>query len=90
MNKYEALAQTSPTLALWIYKAPRKVLRLTRKLVMYHLPEKEATEVAIYSQYSPINVKKNREVLGFQPRYSVEKGMKVTCDWLKWSDLNHE
>lgn len=90
MNKYEALAQTSPTLALWIYKAPRKVLRLTRKLVMYHLPEKEATEVAIYSQYSPINVKKNGEVLGFQPRYSVEKGMKVTCDWLKWSDLNHE
>ena len=90
MNKYEALAQTSPILALWIYKAPRKVLRLARKLVMYHLPEKEATEVAIYSQYSPINVKKNREVLDFQPRYSVEKGMKVTCDWLKWSDLNHE
>ena len=90
MNKYEALAQTSPILALWIYKAPRKVLRLARKLVMYHLPEKEATEVAIYCQYSPINVKKNREVLDFQPRYSVEKGMKVTCDWLKWSDLNHE
>ena len=87
MNKYEALAQTSPILALWMYKAPRKVLRLTRILVMYHLPEKDAIEMAIYSQYSPINVKKNRDVLGFQPRYSVENGMEITCEWLKWSDL---
>ena len=90
MNKYEALALTSPKLALWLYKAPRKVLRLTRNLVMYHLPEKDAVEMAIYSQYSPINVEKNKEVLGFQPRYSVEKGMKTTCEWLKWSDLIHE
>lgn len=89
MNKYEALAQTSPMLALWIYKAPRKVLRLTRNVVMKNLPEKNATEMAIYSQYSPINVQKNREVLGFQPRYSIEKGMEITCEWLKWSDLNN-
>lgn len=87
MNKYEVLAQTSPMLALWLYKAPRKVLRLTRNLVMYHLPEKDAIEMAIYSQYSPINVKKNREVLGFQPCYSVENGMEITCEWLNWSDL---
>ena len=88
MNKYEALAQTSPKLALWKYKAPRKVLRLTRNLVMKNLPEKNATEMAIYSQSAPINVEKNQEVLGFQPRYSVEKGMEITCEWLKWSDLN--
>ncbi len=88
MDKYEALAPTSPMLALWIYKAPRKVLRLTRKLVMKNLPEKNATEMAIYSQFTPINVQKNKEVLGFQPRYSVAQGMKITCEWLKWSDLN--
>ena len=90
MNKYEALAQTSPKLALWKYKAPRKVLRLTRNLVMRNLPEKDATEMAIYSQYSPINVQKNKEMLGFQPRYSIEKGMEITSEWLNWSDLNHE
>lgn len=90
MNKYEALAPTSPKLALWKYKAPRKVLRLTRNLVMKNLPEKNATEMAIYSQSAPINVKKNQEVLGFQPRYSVEKGMEITCEWLRWGDLYHE
>lgn len=87
MNKYEALAQTSPKLALWKYKAPRKVIRLIRNFVMKNLPEKPASEMAIYSQFAPINVQKNEEVLGFQPRYSVEKGMEITCEWLKWSDL---
>ena len=88
MNKYEALAQTSPKLALWKYKAPRKVLRLIRNFVMKNLPEKPASEMAIYSQFAPINVQKNEEVLGFQPRYSVEKGMEITCEWLRWCDLN--
>ena len=87
MNKYEALAPTSSKLALWRYKAPRKVLRLTRNVVMKNLPEKGASEMAIYSQFAPINVLKNMEVLGFQPHYSVEKGMEITCEWLKWSDL---
>ncbi len=89
MDKYEAKRSTSPRLALWLYKAPRKVLRLIRKVVMQNLPEKNATEMAIYSQSAPINVQKNNEVLGFQPRYSVEKGMEITCEWLKWSDLNN-
>ncbi len=88
MDKYEALSPKSPRLALWLYKAPRKVLRLIRNVVMKNLPEKKATEMAIYSQYAPINVQKNKEVLGFQPRYSVEKGMEITCEWLKWCDLN--
>lgn len=87
MDKYEALASTSPKLALWRYKAPRKVLRLTRNVVMKNLPEKGASEMAIYSQSVPISVQKNKEVLGFQPRYSVEKGMEITCEWLRWSDL---
>jgi nucleoside-diphosphate-sugar epimerase len=87
MKKYEALSPTSPRLALWLYKAPRKVIRLTRNMVMKNLPEKNATEMAIYSQSVPINVQKNKEVLGFQPRYSIEKGMEITCEWLKWSDL---
>ena len=87
MKKYDALSPTSPRLALWLYKAPRKVLRLIRNEVMKNLPEKNATEMAIYSQSTPINVQKNKEVLGFQPRYSVEKGMEITCEWLKWSDL---
>ena len=89
MNKYEALATTSPKLALWVYKAPRKVLRLIRKAVIKNLPEKSASEIAIYSQQTAINVQKNKEILGFQPRYTIEKGMEITCDWLKWSDLNN-
>ena len=88
MEKYEVLAPTSPKMALWRYKAPRKVLRLTRNVVMKNLPEKNATEMAIYSQTNPINVQKNKEVLGYQPRYSVEEGMEITCEWLRWSDIN--
>ncbi len=88
MDKYEALASTSPTRAKWQYKAPRKVLRLTLKQIMKRLPEMNATFMAIYSQQSQIDVRKNKELLGIVPRYSVEKGMKITCDWLRWSDLN--
>ena len=40
------------------------------------------------SQQTVMDVRKNRELLGFKPRYSVEEGMKITCDWLRWSDLN--
>ncbi|MBR5067477.1 MAG: hypothetical protein IKX08_07490, partial [Lachnospiraceae bacterium] len=69
-------------------KAPRKVLRLTLKQIMKKLPEMDATSMAIYAQHSQIDVSKNRELLGFVPRYSVEQGMKITCDWLRWSDLN--
>lgn len=90
MDKYLALAPTSPKRALWQYKAPRKVLRLTLKRIVKKLPEMNATSMAIYSQYSRIDVSKNREMLGFIPRYSVAKGMEETCDWLRWSDLNHK
>ena len=87
MNKYKALAPTSPKRAKWQYKAPRRVLRLTLKQIMKKLPEMNATSMAIYSQQSQIDVRKNRDLLGFVPRYSVEQGMKITCDWLRWSDL---
>ena len=87
MDKYDALKPTSPKLALWLYKAPRKVLRLTLKRVMKNYPEMDATSMAIYNQQTQIDVRKNRELLGFKPRYSVEEGMKITCDWLRWSDL---
>ena len=87
MDKYNALAPFSPKRAKWQFKAPRKVLRLILKQIMKKLPEMNATSMAIYSQQSQIDVRKNRELLGFVPRYSVEQGMKITCDWLRWSDL---
>ena len=85
MDKYEALKPTSPKLALWLYKAPRKVLRLTRNIVTYRLPEKGAIEMAIYSQTKPVDVKKNRDVLHFKPRCSVVRGMAITKEWFNWS-----
>lgn len=88
MDKYEALAPEAPKRALWIYKAPRKILRLTLKQIMKRLPEVPASSMAIYSQTSMIDVTKNHDLLGFNPRYSVKEGMKVTCDWLKWNDMN--
>ena len=87
MDKYEALKPTSPRMALWVYKAPRKVLRHLRNMVMWHIAEKGAVEMAIYSQRTPINVDKNKEVLNFVPRYSVAKGMELTREWLKQTDL---
>ena len=88
MDKYESLKKTSPKKAKWVYKAPRKVLRLARKQITKHLPEMDPVNMAIYSQQTVIDVRKNRELLGFKPRYTVEEGMKITCDWLRWSDLN--
>lgn len=88
MDKHESMKKTSPKKAKWIYKAPRKVLRLIRKQITKHLPEMDPINMAIYSQKAVIDVRKNHELLGFKPRYSVEKGMEITCDWLRWSDLN--
>ncbi|MCQ2344358.1 MAG: NAD-dependent epimerase/dehydratase family protein [Paludibacteraceae bacterium] len=88
MEKYEALAPTAPKKALWQYKAPRKVLRLTLKQIVKKLSEMNASSMAIYSQYSKIDVSKNRKILGFSPRHSVANGMKKTCEWLQWSNLN--
>ena len=87
MDKYEAKKASSPKMALWMYKAPRKIMRLTRNWVMKNLPEKGAEEMAIYSQTKAIDVKKNKEVLHFEPRYTVEKGMALTKDWLGQTDL---
>ena len=87
MGKYDSKKETSPTLALWLYKAPRKVMRLTRNLVMKNLPEKGAEEIAIYSQTKAIDIVKNKEVLHFEPRYSVEDGMRLTNEWMKQTDL---
>lgn len=87
MDEYEALKPTSPRMALWVYKAPRKVLRHLRNMVMWHIAEKGAVEMAIYSQKTPINVDKNKELLNFVPRYSVAKGMELTKAWLKQTDL---
>ena len=86
MDKYEAMRPTSPRMALWLYKAPRKVLRHTRNLVMWHIAEKGAVEMAIYSQQKAIEVTKNRKVLHFEPRYSVAKGMELTKQWLSQTD----
>lgn len=90
MDKYETLKPTSPRIALWIYKAPRKVLRHLRNVVMWHIAEKGAVEMAIYSQTTSINVDKNKEVLNFIPRYTVAKGMQLTQEWLKQTDLYDE
>lgn len=88
MDKYEAMKKASPKKAKWMYKAPRKVLRLAREQITKHLPEMDPVNMAIYSQQTVIDVRKNRELLGFKPRRTVEEAMKVTCDWLRWSDLN--
>ncbi len=87
MNKYETKKATSPKLALWLYKAPRKVLRHTRDIVIWHIAEKDAIEMAIYSQKKPIDVTKNSEVLHFIPRYNVEQGMNHVRVWLKQTDM---
>ena len=88
MDKYDSLKNTSPKKAKWIFKAPRKIMRLIRKQITKHLPEMDPVNMAIYSQHTLIDVNKNRKLLGFKPRYSVKEGMSITCDWLRWSDLN--
>lgn len=87
MSKYDELKPKSPRVALWLYKAPRKVLRHLRNMVMWHIAEKNAVEMAIYSQKTMIDVEKNKIVLNFTPRYSVAKGMELTKEWLKQTDL---
>ena len=86
-EKVKATEPTQPKKARLLYRAPRKVLRTIQKQIIKHLPEMEPSQMAIYSQYFMLDVNKNKEVLGFVPRYSVKKGMADTCDWLSWSDM---
>lgn len=86
-EKVKATEPTQPKKARLLYRAPRKVLRTIQKRIISHLPEMESSQMAIYSQYFMLDVNKNKEVLGFVPRYSVKKGMADTCDWLSWSDM---
>ena len=86
-EKVKATESTQPKKARLLYRAPRKVLRTIQKQIIKHLPEMEPSQMAIYSQYFMLDVNKNKEVLGFVPRYSVKKGMADTCDWLSWSDM---
>ena len=87
-RQVEAVEPTNPAKARWRYRAPRKVLRMMQRQVVKRVPEMVATQMAIYSQYFPVDIKKNKELLGFAPRYSVEQGMAITCEWLRWSDVN--
>lgn len=90
MDKYKHMAVKSPKAAKIIYRSPRKILRLIRNQIIRRLPEMPATQLAIYSQSTLINIQKNKDVFGVGPRYSVEEGMMQTCEWLKFSDLNYK
>lgn len=73
--------------AKWLYRLPRKLFRQVRNVVTYRLPVMASDQMAIYNQQKAIDVRKNREVLGFEPRYTVRQGQEITKQWLSWSDL---
>lgn len=70
-----------------LYRLPRKLLRQVRNIVTYRLPVMAPAQMAIYNQHKAIDVRKNKEVLGFEPRYTVKQGQEITKQWLSWSDL---
>lgn len=86
-TKIEAVEKVNPKKAKLLYRMPRRIFRQVRKVVCLNLPVMDSTSFAIYSQHKRINVDKNREVLGFTPRYSVKDGVGITLKWLKFSDL---
>ena len=89
-EKVKATEPTDPKKAKFLYRMPRKVLRTLHKQLAKQLPEMLPSQMAIYDQFFVIDTKKNKDLLGFEPRFSVEQGMEITCEWLKWSDLNNK
>lgn len=70
-----------------LYRLPRKLFRQVRNVVTYRLPVMAPDQIAIYNQQKAIDVRKNKDVLGFEPRYTVKQGQEITKQWLSWSDL---
>lgn len=86
-KKIEEVEPTHPMKARLLFRMPRKVFRVIRNVITYHLPEMAPDQMAIYNQKKIIDVTKNKALLNFDPRYTVEMGQHITIDWLHFSDL---
>lgn len=86
-RKIEETEKTNPKKAKFLYRLPRKLFRKLRNVVTYRLPVMDPSQMAIYSQFKAIDVRKNQTVLGFEPRYTVKQGQEITKQWFSWSDL---
>jgi nucleoside-diphosphate-sugar epimerase len=89
-KKVKATEPSDPKKAKILYRMPRKMLRTLHKQLAKRLPVMLPSQMAIYNQFFVIDTKKNKELLGFEPRFSVKQGMEKTCEWLRWSDLNNK
>lgn len=87
-KKVKATEPSDPKKAKILYRMPRKMLRTFHKQLAKRLPVMLPSQMAIYNQFFVIDTQKNKELLGFEPRFSVKQGMEKTCEWLRWSDLN--
>jgi len=79
--------EKNPTLAKWGYRAPRKLLKMGLIWVQKRLPEKSPAEMAIYNYIGFIDILKVKNLLGYNPRFSVKSGMEKTQEWL--ADQNY-
>lgn len=78
-----SIEESKPLYTKWGLRAPRKILKVILKKVVAALPEKPASEMAIYNFKGYINIDKSTELLQFQSRFTAEKGMAQTEMWLK-------
>lgn len=85
--RIESTEPAHPLKAKLLYRMPRKLFRQVRKLVSYRLPEMAPGQKAIYAQYKAINVDNNKQLLNFEPRYTLQQGQEITLNWLRMSDL---
>lgn len=86
-KKVLQVEEQQPFTAKWFYRAPRKVLKMLLKTVVKHLPEKPASEMAIYNFQGFIDINKSKELLSYQPRFSTQEAMNEIEKWLKESNF---
>ncbi len=82
-DKVIVIEQTRPFYSKWVLRAPRKLFKILLNLVLKRLPEKSKSEMAIYNFQGFIDITKTKELLEYKPRYSIEKGMARTKEWLE-------
>ncbi len=82
-DKVLATENTKPLYSKWVLRAPRKLLKVILKQIVKRLPEKSASDMAIYNYQGFIDVSKNKDLLNYETWFSVEDGMKITNAWLK-------
>lgn len=78
-NKVVKFNEVKPIKAKYIFKAPRKIVKIFIKPLERNFPEIDDWDLKSYSSLGFIDISKAEKIVGYKPRFSIKEGM-VACE----------